>query len=70
MNSDMLRAVADTLRNGNLPTDEESQGFFFGTPEIWSEYREEADEHAEVFERAAKWLDEDPWRTVEYCASW
>lgn len=70
MNSDMLRAVAHALRNGSLPTDEESQGFFFGSPAIWSEYREDADEHAEVFERAAKWLDGDPWRTVEYCASW
>jgi len=70
MNEDMLRSIAYTIRKGNLPKDEDSDGYFFGSPEIWREYKKDAEIHAKVFEDAAKWLEENHWRTVEYCASW
>lgn len=70
MNAGMLRAVASALREDGLPPDEDSTGFFFGSPEIWGEYKQEAEIHAKVFDDAAKWMEENRWRTVEYCASW
>jgi hypothetical protein len=74
LSSEDLRTIADVIRHGDLPPDDECQGFFFGTPEMWAGYRERAEEDAELFDKAADWLDRDStdesWRTVIYRASW
>jgi len=65
-----LREVASALRANALPDNDESHGFFFGNPEIWDEDRADAERHAEVFDRAAEWVEADGWRSVFYQASW
>lgn len=65
-----LRRIAAAIRDGNLPDDEDSTGFFFGSSEFWDEYRAEAEEHAQTFEKAAAWIDSESWNTVTYQASW
>jgi len=68
-----LRDIADAIRTNNLTPYEDSNGFFFGTPEMWDGDKLNSEEDALVFERAADWLegsDKDHWRSVTYTASW
>ena len=74
LTSEDLRTIADVIRHGDLPPDEECHGFFFGTPEMWAEDRKRAAEDAAIFDTAADWLDrgdmDRSWRSVIYQASW
>jgi hypothetical protein len=74
LTSEDLRTIADVIRHGDLPPDEECHGFFFGTPEMWAEDRKRAAEDAAIFDTAADWLDrsdlDSSWRSVIYQASW
>ena len=65
-----LRDIAQALRENTINKDEDSDGFFFGCPEIWAEYRAEKEAHALAFDRAADWLDRGQWRSVIYTGSW
>lgn len=83
-----LRWIASVLRGDAstpLPPNDRCGGFFFGDKEWWDELRERADEDAEIFEKAADWLEssspeeisptqrrypEKFWHSVEYQASW
>lgn len=74
-----LRSIARAVAANKLPGDDQSEGFFFGSREIWAELRAEAKIHAERFEQAARWLEGSPryengspkqWRSVYYQASW
>ena len=68
-----LRDIADAIRAGKLTDDDDSHGFFFGTPEMWAEDRKNAENDAKVFDGAADWLESSPddlWRSVTYTASW
>ena len=65
-----LREVASALRANALPDNNESHGFFFGDPKRWDEDRADAERHAEVFDRAAEWVEASDWRSVIYQASW
>jgi len=70
LSADDLRRIAAALRDDNLPDNEDCAGFFFGNPEFWDEYRSEAHEHAETFDKAAKWVESNSWNSVIYQASW
>ena len=70
LSADDLRRIARALRDGGLPDNDECGGFFFGLREFWDEYRAEAYEHAETFEKAAKWVESNSWNSVTYQASW
>tara|TARA_R100001510_G_scaffold17075_1_gene14364 strand:+ start:280 stop:765 length:486 start_codon:yes stop_codon:yes gene_type:complete len=80
LHSEDLRWIAKVLRGEDgeygLPSNEDVvRGCFFGNEEWWDELRERADEDAEIFEKAASWLDDDQqnelfWHSVEYQASW
>jgi hypothetical protein len=70
LDAEDLRRIAAAIRDGNLPDDEDSTGFFFGSPEFWDEYRSQNEEHAQTFENAAAWIDSESWNTVTYQASW
>jgi hypothetical protein len=70
LDAEDLRRIAAAIRDGNLPDDEDSTGFFFGSPEFWDEYRSQNEKHARVFENAAAWIDSESWNTVTYQASW
>ena len=80
LTSENLRWIAKVLRGENefygLPSNENVvRGCFFGDEEWWDELRERADEDAEIFDKAADWLDSDQqddkyWHSVEYQASW
>ena len=64
------RRIAEALRNGGLPDNEDCGGFFFGNPEFWDEDRANGEEHAKVFDKAAEWVESNSWNTVTYQASW
>ena len=70
LSADDLRRIAAALRDDNLPDNEDCGGFFFGTPEFWDADRAEAKEHAETFDKAAKWVESNSWNSVTYQASW
>jgi hypothetical protein len=70
LDAEDVRRIAAAIRDGNLPDDEDSTGFFFGSPEFWDEYRSQNEEHAQTFENAAAWIDSESWNTVTYQASW
>lgn len=70
LSADDLRRIAAALRDDNLPDNDECAGFFFGTPESWDADRAEAEEHAETFDKAAKWVESNSWNSVIYQASW
>jgi hypothetical protein len=59
-----------SLRENALPKDEDCNGFFFGSPQQWSEDREAGAKYAETFERAAAWVSRGAWRSVYYQGSW
>ena len=65
-----LRKIANALRDNELPTNEDCHGPFFGGDEWWDELRSEGDKHAKLFDKAADWVDETPWCSVTYQASW
>jgi hypothetical protein len=76
---DDLIKIAEAIEGNKLPSDDDCHGFFFGSPEIWAEYRAEAKEHAAQFRAAATWCEAAPkyesgspmqWRSVHYQASW
>ena len=63
-----LRNIAKAVREKNLPY---TKGCFFGNDEFDKEEEERREEHAQVLEHAAEWLDSGDWkRTVYYRASW
>ena len=80
LNVEQLRWIAKVLRGEDseyeLPSNEDViRGAFFGNDEWWDELRENAHEDAEIFDKAADWLDSDQqddkyWHSVEYQASW
>ena len=75
MSSEDCRKIAQMLRDRDFPNFHECDGFFFGKDDWWDECCAEADEDAEVFERAAEWSESDRhgdayWHSVEYQASW
>jgi len=79
LTSENLRWIAKVLRgedkNHGLADNDECHGFFFGDDDWWDELRENAHEDAEIFDKAADWLDSDQqgdeyWHSVEYQASW
>ena len=75
LTADDCRKIAQMLRDRDFPDDSVCDGFFFGDSNWWEECCAEADEDAEVFERAAEWSDMDKdgyayWHDVEYQASW
>jgi len=70
LSADDLRRIAAALRDDNLPDNEDCGGFFFGNPEFWDADRAEAKEHAETFDKAAKWVESNSWNSVTYQASW
>lgn len=70
LDAEDLRRIAAAIRDGNLPDNEDSAGFFFGSPESWDVYRAEGEKHAQTFEKAAAWIDSEVWNTVTYQASW
>ena len=79
LSAENLRWIAKVLRsednNHGLPDNDGCRGFFFGDNGWWDELRENAYEDAEIFDKAAKWLDSDQqgdeyWHSVEYQASW
>jgi hypothetical protein len=65
-----LRSIANALRDGGLPNNEDCNGFFFGSSEMWDEDRADAHNHAETFDKAADWVDGNSWNSVIYQASW
>ena len=68
LEGDDLRKIAKAVRTNDLPN---TEGFFFGCEEIDNTYSNEAEEHAQQFDEAAKWLEDGDWkRTVFYRASW
>lgn len=70
LSEENLLAIAAALRENALPKDEDCNGFFFGSPQQWSEDREAGAKHAETFERAAAWLSRGGWQSVYYQGSW
>jgi len=62
--------IAQALRDGGLPDNEDCNGCFFGHPEWWDEDRLNGEEHAKVFDKAAEWVESNSWNTVTYQASW
>jgi len=70
LEADQLRKIANALRDNELPKNDDCHGFFFGGPEMWDEDRSEGKEHAKLFDKAADWVDETPWGSVTYQASW
>ena len=79
LSAEDLRWIAKVLRGEDreyeMPDNANCRGFFFGNEELWDELREDAHEDAEIFEKAADWLDSDQqddkyWHSVEYQASW
>ena len=70
LEADQLRKIAKALRKNDLPKNDDCHGFFFGGDEIWDEYRAESEDHAKSFDKAADWVDETPWGSVTYQASW
>ena len=70
LDAEDLRRIAAALRDGNLPDNDDCHGFFFGNPEFWDADRAEAEKHAQVFDKAAAWIDSEVWNTVTYQASW
>ena len=70
LDSDDLRRIATALRDGGLPDNEDCHGFFFGDPEWWDEDRAEGEKHAQVFDKAAEWVESNSWNSVIYQASW
>ena len=77
LSAEDLRWVANVLKGNaatSLPSNKKViRGCFFGSEEYWNELREDAYEDAEVFEKAAEWLESDGdeyWHSVQYQASW
>ena len=70
LEADQLRKIANALRDNELPNNNDCHGFFFGGDEWWDELRSEGDKHAKLFDKAADWVDETPWASVAYQASW
>ena len=70
LDAEDLRRIAAAIRDGNLPDDEDSTGFFFGSPEFWDADRAEGEKHAQVFDKAAEWVDSNSWNSITYQASW
>ena len=70
LTSDDCKRIAQALRDGGLPDNEDCGGFFFGNPEFWDEDRANGEEHAKVFDKAAEWVESNSWNTVTYQASW
>jgi len=70
LSADDCRRTADALRKSGLPDNEDCHGFFFGSSEFWDDYMVEAEEHAQVFDNAAAWIESNSWNTVIYQASW
>jgi hypothetical protein len=68
-----LVAIAEALMADTLAKDEDSEGCFFGSPEMWAEDRADKAKHAATFVAASEWLRQQPesqWRSVYYQASW
>jgi len=70
LDSSDCHRIADALRNNGLPDNEDCHGFLFGSPELWDYYKDEAEEHAKVFDKAAAWIESNSWNSVTYQASW
>ena len=70
LSADDLRRIATALRDGGLPDNEDCGGFFFGDPEFWDEDRADGEKHAQVFDKAAEWVESNSWNSVTYQASW
>ena len=67
------RKIAQMLRDRDFPSFHECDGFFFGKGDWWRECCDDADDDADLFERAADWAEvcnESHWHSVEYQASW
>ena len=68
-----LVAIAEAIMFEKLAKDEDSEGCFFGSPEMWAEDRADKAKHAATFVAASEWLRKQPesqWRSVYYQASW
>ena len=72
LSAEDLRWVANVLKGNaatSLPSNKKViRGCFFGSEEYWNELREDAYEDAEVFEKAAEWLESDGdeyWHSVQ-----
>lgn len=75
LSSEDCRKIAQMLRDRDFPDDSVCGGFFFGEGDWWEECCAEADDDADLFERAAEWSESDRqtdgyWHSVEYQASW
>ena len=70
LTSDDCKRIAQALRDGGLPDNEDCHGCFFGNSEWWDEDRANGEEHAKVFDKAAEWVESNSWNTVTYQASW
>jgi len=70
LDGDQLRKIANALRDNELPKNDDCHGFFFGGDEWWDTLRSQGKEHAKLFDEAADWVDETPWGSVTYQASW
>ena len=79
LTEDDLEKIAVALTDGTLPSNEDCGGFFFGSSDVWDEYRAEAAQHAAKIRAAAQWINSSPlhpsgscaqWRSVHYQASW
>ena len=77
LSAENLRWIAKVLRsedkNHGLPDNDESRYYISVVDEWWDELRENAHEDAEIFDKAAKWLESENdkyWHSVEYQASW
>jgi hypothetical protein len=69
---DLLK-IAEALMGNSIAKDEDSVGCFFGSPEMWAEYRGDKESHSATFIAASEWLRKQPdtqWRSVYYQASW
>lgn len=67
-----LLDIADAIEADSLPSNEECNGFFFGSPEWWDELRADRKTHAQIFRDAAAWCErgDGAWRSCIYRASW
>ena len=70
LEADQLRKIANALRDNELPKNDDCHGFFFGDDEWWDTLKSEGKKHAKLFDKAADWVDEPPWGSVTYQASW
>lgn len=64
LSAERMQQIITAIKNDELPR---TEGFFFGESTNDSEQKQDA---VEIFEKAIKWIEADPWRSVEYQASW